>query len=538
MHSSDEKQQVLRLLQSNEPEKAEVLLDRLLKTNPADYESMVQLAFIANRRGQFAIAISHLQSAAYCNPRSADIHFYLGQVWKNCGRVNEAVDSFHKAIDFRSDFPEAYVKLAETLMDNYRHQELITVCREALERYPKLAELRCKLAVGLEQGHMLEEARAEIGEVLRIDPGHPRAMLTLARIEKRCRNFDRAREVLESLQHNNLAPLQLSAVLVELGNVLDLMGEFTGAYAAYQRSNEVVLDMLGPAYKESATVLTTIEHYRSTLTRAFMQNWMAEEPDDNVPSPVFLVGFPRSGTTLTEQIITASGGFEPTDEEAILPRLLREIPTVIERPFLYPDELNTLDSKEITALRRHYWKLAEEMIGTRMTGKRLLDKLPLNLGEIGFIYRLFPSAPIVVVLRDPRDSCLSCFMHSFAPSRPMNNFLTLEGTARFYAKLMDFWLHMRAAIRAPYREIRYEDLVADLEGTARPLIEHIGGTWSDSILHYFEHRRRRAVRTPSYSDVSQPIFSHAAGRWRNYASSLDPIMKELHPFIKEFGYID
>jgi len=212
------------------------------------------------------------------------------------------------------------------------------------------------------------------------------------------------------------------------------------------------------------------------------------------------------------------------------------MPHILGRQIRYPEDFDKLAPKELTLLRQHYWALARQMLNTDFEGKILLDKLPLNLIELCFIHRLFPDARVVVVLRDPRDSCLSCFMRGFVPNEAMINFVTLEQTAKLYAAVMDFWIHLRAFIGQPWIEIRYEDIVEDFDNSTRRLLEFLGLEWSEAVMNYHQNTKMRDVRTPSYGDITQPIFRRAMGRWRNYSGPMATTRNTLQPYVEAFGY--
>lgn len=530
------KQQALQLLRNNDLTGAATVLGRVCKNNPADHEAWLLQSVVARQRGQHDAAIRYCQTALAYNHRHAQAHNQLGLLYRDKGMFREAIACFHSVLEIAPRAMEGHINLADTLLADNRDDELIVACRNALHLYPGDAEIRCKLAIALERSHQLEAARSEAAEVMRIAPEHARAALTMAKIEKRSGNLEIARGKLEHLCDAKLTPPQLSAVLSELGDVLDRMGEYPAAHAAFLASNRAIMKMAESMHLNRNTIFNLVNHYRKVFTIDFTRGWTEAEPDDGIPSPIFLVGFPRSGTTLTEQIITASGGIIPTDEKPAISRLIGEIASVLGRNFVYPDGLNSLSTTELSILRQHYWNLIGEMVQTDIGNNRLLDKLPLNLLEITFIYRLFPSAPSVIVLRDPRDCCLSAFMRGFVPNAAMINCSELEQAARFYAAVMGYWLHIRTCINIPYMEIRYEDLIGDLEGTARPLISHIGGVWNDSVLSFYKHTRKHSVRTPSYSDIAKPVFHRAMGRWRNYEPYMAQALTILRPYIKELGY--
>ena len=433
---------------------------------------------------------------------------------------------------------EDYLKLTGELLNRNRYRELINVCREALKLKPDNAELHHRLGLALERIHKLDEARSAEVEALRINPGHLAAQLILAKIDKRSGELEAARARLDKLQYKNAPPKFKCDVFHELGNVCDRMGNYTMAFYYFTASNQEMLRMVDQNAINPDTIFEWIENYQQVFTPQFMKGWDRSEPADNLPSPIFLVGFPRSGTTLTEQIITAGGDVWPTNEEPLIRELIKFSPRVLGRPIDYPGDLSTLNEAELSKLRRHYWLLVEQMaeIDTSDKSKRLLDKLPLNLIELGFIHRVFPRAPVVLVLRDPRDSCLSCFMNNFIPNQAMINFSNLGQTAKLYSAVMSYWLHLRTFISQPVMEVHYEDIVEDFEGTTRPLFDFLGLEWTEAVANYHQHAGKRDVRTPSYTTISQPIFRSAVGRWKNYKSYMKNTENTLSPLVVEFGY--
>ena len=237
-----------------------------------------------------------------------------------------------------------------------------------------------------------------------------------------------------------------------------------------------------------------------------------------------------------EQILESHPHLTGSREEPLLTRLLDSTATLIGRPFAYPEGLDGLAPAELHTLRAEYWRLARQQVGPEVDTRRLVDKLPLNIIELGFIHRLFPDAKIIVALRDPRDVCLSCYMQSFELNQAMVNFLDLEGTTRLYAAVMDLWRHYRALPELDTFVYRYEDLIDDVEAMARRLLEFLGEPWDPTVLRYHEIARKRYANTPSYQNVTLPIYRKAIGRWRSYAEQLAPHLNVLQPFLEEFGY--
>lgn len=528
--------EALVLYQNGEFNKARRRYAEICKENPDDHESVWMIGLCHMGAGNVQEAIAAFEHAIEKKPDFAPAYARLGKAYMAKMAFEEAADCFRKALEIEPGNPLSLNTLGEALIALGRFDEAIEHLRWALRFFPTAAKLHAQLAFALERTHRLDEARAAAERTLEIEPDNPRAQLILATMARRQGALAEARERLGRLHAAQLAPQQRAAVAAELGRVLEGIGDYSAAFRAFVSGNRAMEDAVQRSGIDSRAILRTIKRNRTWFTAESTKDWVAQEPDDGHTSPVFLVGFPRSGTTLTEQILASLDEVVPTDEQTLLSRLIHDLGSMFGRRVAYPDGLNDLPGSELSWMRLHYWHLVEEMVGPLEEGQILLDKLPLNLIELGLVYRLFPRARVVVVLRDPRDSCLSCYAHSFMLNQAMVNFLDLHRTAKLYAATMDLWLHYRSFIQLPFLEVRYEDLVTDMEFWSRRLVEFAGLEWDDKILKFYDHARERGVKTPSYSAVASPIYDQSVGRWLHYQDELRPILPVLQRFIEAFGY--
>jgi hypothetical protein len=160
----------------------------------------------------------------------------------------------------------------------------------------------------------------------------------------------------------------------------------------------------------------------------------------------------------------------------------------------------------------------------------------MNTVDLGLINCVFPDARVVFVMRDPRDVCLSCFMQLMVPTPTTVQLLTWEGTATFYAQVMTWWLYIKNQTTLRLMEFRYEDVVADFEGTFRPVFAFLGLSWDAAVVDFHTHAAQKFVASPSRTQVTQPLYASSVGRWRNFQSEFATVMPSLSPFIEEFGY--
>lgn len=260
-----------------------------------------------------------------------------------------------------------------------------------------------------------------------------------------------------------------------------------------------------------------------------------EYPPDLVEraSPVFLFSFPRSGTTLLDQILYGHPAFQVLEEKPMLHGISRELAS---RTGGYPAALGNLSGEEVTELRERYLAIIRRYTEPDPE-KFLVDKGPFSTIKVGIIARLFPKSKSIFVLRHPCDVCLSCFMQNFQLHGGTIHFTTLADTVRLYTEVMSLWLQYQEVLDLDVFTMRYEDLVQDTEGRLREMIAFLGVEWHDALLdHAGQARRRGVVATASYHQVVKPIYTTARYRWLHYQKYFEPYLEQLNPYIKAFGY--
>jgi hypothetical protein len=202
-----------------------------------------------------------------------------------------------------------------------------------------------------------------------------------------------------------------------------------------------------------------------------------------------------------------------------------------------PERLAALGEDDIAALRALYFHELDRHLPEGGDDRVVIDKLPLNIISAGLIHRVFPDAKFILAMRHPCDSVLSCFMQHFSLNDAMSNFLDLEDSAALYDRVMTLWSVYREKLPLQVHEVRYEDLVGDLEGTARPLIDYLGLEWDDRVADYRETARARGrINTPSYAQVTEKLYSQASGRWERYRDEMASVLPVLEPWAKATGY--
>jgi hypothetical protein len=249
------------------------------------------------------------------------------------------------------------------------------------------------------------------------------------------------------------------------------------------------------------------------------------------PTPTFLVGFPRSGTTLLDQILSSHSGVFCIEEREYFAAALAAVITDAAKLA----RLAELSEAEIEAARGEYWRQVRSE-NAPPEGALVVDKLPLHIVLLPVIKRVFPDAKIIFALRDPRDVILSCYVQRFGMNAAMAQFLDLGSAAKYYDAVMGLMSLCRQKLALNLHQVRYEDVVDDLAREARALTDFLGLTFERAMLSFSETARGRDINTPSARQVIEPLYARSVGRWRGYASELEPALALLNAWAARFGY--
>ncbi|KGK00938.1 tetratricopeptide repeat-containing sulfotransferase family protein [Thalassotalea sp. ND16A] len=545
---------------------AEAVYLEILEQEPEYADAHHMVAVVNLQKGQFEQAEKSFRQAIALDHSQTDFYSNLGNALAAQNRIDEAYECFKQAITLdannfsalgnaatalltldRSDeakplclkilaaFPDdisALLNLASVHLAQHDTHSAIAVIRKGIVIEPDNVELKIQLASNLELINQLDEAKLVIEEVVTLQPKMPRASLIRGIILRRQKELAGAEQSLKTAIMQGLSPKEQIEAFNQLGLALDASGKNAEAFKAFQQSNNIMAKVCANDDIDADKFMNDVKAINSYFSNDKLAQLSAKHAATVDFSPVFFVGFPRSGTTLMEQILKAHPQLVTTDERSPLAIIINEIRAIAGA---YPQGLENLTAEDITRMRQHYIDICHRYFDDLST-KRVVDKLPLNIVHLGLAKLLFPQARIIVALRDPRDACLSCFMQKFDLNNAMANFLDIEKTAAAYEAVMNLWLSYRDYLQGSWFEYKYEDLVADFDATVTTVLEFIGVDWHEDINSYRQGAKNRAITTPSYRDVTAPINRNALARWQAYQPNLQVILPTLAPFIEVFEY--
>ncbi len=420
----------------------------------------------------------------------------------------------------------------------FRPEKAMDCFRRVLAMTREIPDAYLELAVLYERRHRVEEAHGLIEDCLRTEPDYLEAQLFKARLLRRMKEEAASDALLRKLATDEQAhPMVRAQAWAEIAQKHDRQEEYGPAMAAMLKCKEFLLQREGALREESDRVLRHLCSLADSLGPAHFQRWTEAGRAMPARKTAVLASFPRSGTTLLEQVLDSHTGLVSSDErEAFARDIFPAMWLTPSTPAPTAEALDAIPAARLSALRERYLDYMTAALDQPIGDRVHLDKNPtLTLVLPGFL-RLFPEARLLIALRDPRDVVISCFMQ-YLPLNPNSVcFLTLERTAHRYATDMAVWRRLRDLIVSPWLEVRYEDTVANLEEEARRALEFLDLNWEPQVLNYRERLQNKAIGSPTYEAVSQPLYTRAIGRWKNYRKFLEPCLPILDRSIETFGY--
>lgn len=490
------------------------------------------------RQGRDDDALTEFQRARALAPKDPMLLNAIGLCLLRLYRLEEAIEAFDEAIRINPAYGATYQRKGVALGMAGRPSAAEQAYKRAVALQPGNSEALASLASSAARRGDRAAAQRFAERALAVDPRNATAQAALALVAIAEGDFRGAEQRLRPLVENpGLMGHGRAVVLGLYGDALDGQDRVPEAFEAYTAANQELIKQHAKRFSAGATPTDLLSHLKAWLDASSSDDWIAPPDGEGAEQPcrahVFLIGFYRSGTTLLEQVLESHPDIVTLEERDCLARL-GERHLTTSNGF---EALAAMSDQAAAEARTEYWEGVRSH-GIRAEGKVFVDKHPLNTLKLPLIRKLFPNARIIFALRDPRDVVLSCFRRHFEINAVMYEFLTLEGTARFYAGTMSFAESCRRKLPFEIHDHRYEDMIADFDGCVEAVCKFLGVSYQEAMKDFASTAQGLDIRSPSAQQIRRGLYKEAVSQWRRYENELAPALPALRPWIERFGYAD
>jgi tetratricopeptide (TPR) repeat protein len=488
-----------------------------IRIRPDYAEAHSNLGALLNEQGKLDEAVAACRQAIRIRPDYAEAHSNLGIALFAQGKLDEAAAAHRQAIRIRPNHADAHANLGRVLHDQNMTDEAVAAFRHAILLEPNFAEAHNNLGLALRALGRLTEGRPALEEAVRLAPRNARFRRNLGEIARFVAGDPRLAAMEQMSQDGaSLSDGERIELHFALGKAYEDLGRHAEAFRQWLDGNTLKRRQI--SYDETAT-LAAMDRIRTVFTsELFHRRQNVGQPSS---IPVFIVGMMRSGTTLVEQILASHPQIFGGGEMKHFAAALKGIRATFGGSTIFPEPVPGMTDADFRDLGTRYLAEIERLAPA---AARITDKLPGNFVFAGLIHMALPNARIIHTIRDPVDTCLSCFSKLFTAEQ--NHTYDLGELGRYYRHYKALMAHWHGALPAGrILDVRYEDVVADLEGQARRIVAYCGLEWDPLCLDF--HQTDRPVRTASATQVRQPIYNSSIGRWRAHEPSLGPLLAEL-----------
>lgn len=466
--------------QAGQLEQAENIYLQVLKLEPNNVDANHMLGVIAYQLGKYNAAIFLIQKAIKAKPSLADAYCNLGVVLKEAGQLDKAIDNYKKAISLKPNYAYAYHNYGNALAAHGQIDEAINSYRRAIDFKPNYVE----------------------------------AHRSLSRKKRWVRHDEDFEKMLRLYEQKNLSDNQKMQLAFGLGNAYEELKDYGNAFNTILEGNRLNRS----SYMYS---IANEKNYFAKIKNIFSINFFTSHTNMGCPdkTPIFILGMPRSGTTLVEQILASHPQVFGAGELNVLIDLVKNL-SPVHTSNRFPDCILDLDSDTFTNLGTKY---IDQIRKYSPTATHITDKMPANFLRIGLIKAILPNAKIIHCRRDPMDNCWSIFKNYLPEIKGYAYNLTELG--QYYILYQDLMRHWHAMIPGFIYDIKYEDVVSDQEKQTKKLLKFCGLPWNKDCLNF--HKTKRSISTASNTQVRRPIYNDSVNLWKRYEDQLNPLKKVL-----------
>ena len=474
------------------------LFKKTLKINSNFPTADVNLGLAYSKSGNNKLAINHYMQAINLDPKNYIAHFNLGCLYKKKDDIENSEKYFNNSIKINPKILSAYNNLFELY--------------DKSNQIKRLDELTKKIKNNFEE--------KSVGDFY------------TGILEYKKKNYFDVINIFEKIK---LDQKDLKSLVVKneiLAKSYDCTGSYKKAFIFFQHANDSICKIYNNKF-DKKIYLDYIKKRSEYFINNNEKKWRPTNYITKINDPIVLIGFPRSGTTLLDTILRSHPAIEVLEEKPIVDEVINNLEKIINNDF---SKLENLDENLFHKIRKIYFEKRNQYVNYDKN-KIFIDKLPLNIVNVGELVRFFPKAKFILALRNPYDSVLSCFMQTFSLNHAMSNFLNIDDAAKLYNSVMSLWLSYSENFSIKSHTVKYENVVKNFDKTINDLINFLELEWSDDLKNFNKTARKRGIiNTPSFDQVNIPLYNKSIDRWKNYEDNFSNTKDILNKWVKKFNY--
>ena len=519
--------------QLGEIENAQISIRKAIEINPNFAMAYNNLGLVSQKLGEFDKALNYFQKSIELEPNIIDPYNNLGLFFYRQGKFEEAKNYFLKIIKINNNFIPAYLNLGNVHKNigeieksqNY-YEQILKINPNYFEAYNNLMDLFERTNQNEKLEKTISEANIKFNNNFVIQLFYGKY---LYKLEK----YSKAIEILEKIKFSENQLNREESKCLILAKSYEKIGNYEKSFEYFKITNNINKSVKNKNINKNNT-LKIINERVNFLKEINNTKWISPNIENSDEKPIFMVGFPRSGTTLLDTILRSHPLIDVIEEKPNITNLIKSISKFTNNKI---ENIKNIKNEEIKELRMSYFKDRDKYINDKNNSKIYIDKMPLNIVHIAEIIRVFPNAKFIVSIRHPHDCVLSCYMQSFKLNDAMSNFLDIKDASNLYHQVMSLWTKYIEIFDFEHHEIKYEHIVSNFDETVKKVLNFLELDWSNNVLDFYKTAEKRTlISTPSYDQVNKPIYSKSVFKWKNYEKNLSEVIPILKPWLEKFKY--
>ena len=507
-------------------------LNKAIEFKPNYSEAFYNLGNTLTVKGDFRKAINAFKKAIELKPDYFDALNNLGATYNLYKDYSNALKSISKALKIRPNIADAYNNLGTAELNLENESEAIKSYNKAIKIDPKFVLAYSNLCGLYERSNQLKKLKETINKAENEGlSGNEEIKFRRGQLNSRNKDYKNSTLYLEEVDDTKISNKMKIDKYELLGKDYDKIKHYKKAFNCFKKSNSLVSSSVESQLYNPKNYQNEVSQLIISYSKIKKLEW-ENKIENKIISPVFLIGFPRSGTTLLDNILSSHPNICTLEEKPMIAMVKKSLNKLASY-----ENLKKLNLHDLQNLQEIYLdELTKYLPNKLLHGKVFIDKLPLSIIDVSLILRIFPKAKFILAIRHPLDCILSCFMQTFNLNDAMANFLNLKNTAELYNKSMKLFDIYESIFKLDLHLIKYENLIFSLKDETTKLLKFLDLNWEKEIDNYRSNALDKKINTPSYNQVTEKIYTRASGRWKNYKNEMHDIMPIMQFWIEKWGY--